>query len=203
MTTIQPLATGEEAAATLTAVALYTAVSSAEEKDKAGAVEALVSPNVPDTQETSTAPDEEEAAAALAAITLYLQEEQHLLEQEETAPAAAPAAQATPTTAAAPERTVAPVDREPPPIVLTTEGAIYTPDEEEAAAVLAAISLYLQEEQYLLEQALSSQESWHWKASRVLLNQNMAPFRPARRPGWHNIERLRYADRGIPGIVGM
>lgn len=132
-------------------------------------------------------PDEEEAAA-LAAVTCYMEAEQWLVVADGAHAVAEVVVQ----------------EVVPPPIVLATEGIVYTPDEEEAAAALAAVTCYLEAEQRLADEELAhTQETWQWEASRLLLLHGLMPTRAPRRLNWGNIERLRHAGTGVPGIVGM
>lgn len=95
-------------------------------------------------------------------------------------------------------------EEQPRPVVILTEGAIRTPDEEEAAAALAAVTAYLAAEEaahaYWLE---TQREPWQWRASRVAVAQRMPPGRPAVRPTWGNVERLRRVGLPLAGITGL
>lgn len=131
-------------------------------------------------------PDEEEAAA-LAAVACYMDSQP-----------------SEPAVANEPESPKQADEPAPPPIVLSTDGIIHRPDEEEAAAALAAVACYLEAEQRMLAEELArSQEPWQWWASKVMLVHGLTPARAPHRPNWGNIERLRQAGSGVPGIVGL
>ena len=82
--------------------------------------------------------------------------------------------------------------------LLTSPGP--APPEEEAAAALAAITYLLAEEvdEPSAEHGLSG-----WRASAAMLAQGLPLTRPATRPAWNTIERLRRAGRGGSGITGL
>jgi hypothetical protein len=149
-------------------------------------------------------PTEEEAVAAFTVISHYLVAAQNGVEQAAAEQPAAPAAKGPPRPPTKPEAEAPAEPEEPVPMIALTEGEIFTPDDEEAAAALVAVSIYLVQEQALLEQQLATvRERWQWQASRVLLNQGIRPTRTAVRPKWNNIDRLRRGGDAMTGIVGM
>lgn len=74
------------------------------------------------------------------------------------------------------------------------------PSEDEVAAALVAISCYLAAEEQPTEQEPSE---WRWRASGILSVQRMCFVRSSKPPKWGTIERIRRAERGGTGILGM
>jgi hypothetical protein len=137
-------------------------------------------------------PAEEESAAVLAAIALYLAEEESV-ETEHAEPTTLPPDEGTD----ADVNTAAP-DEPRDPFSMMIIGP--PPGEEESAAILAAISSYLSEED-VEDEPVS--EQWHWSDSKTVTYQGVPPWRYPQRPSWSNIERLRIAGRGTPGIISL
>jgi hypothetical protein len=61
-------------------------------------------------------------------------------------------------------------------------------DPDEVAAALVAVALLLEAEQTPDERPAMP---WQWRASAALLGQRMTGARPAVRPHWGSVERMR------------
>jgi hypothetical protein len=74
-------------------------------------------------------------------------------------------------------------------------------NDTEIAAAIAAVLHMLEGEQPPATE--SAAEPWAWRGTRTLMTQGMVPARPATRPRWNTIERLRRVGRGGSGVTGM